>query len=108
MLTVRWDNEALNDLIETLDYIEQHNTVAANKLKINIEKTAESLADMPYRFPNGRVSNTREVVVHPNYIIVYMVSDNYGYVQSKVGSCCFSAMTPSSVISTMVEITSMD
>lgn len=77
MLTVRWDNKALNDLTEILDYIDEYNSVAASKLKVNVEKMAESLADMPYRFPNGRVSNTREVVVHPNYIIVYMVSSNY-------------------------------
>lgn len=77
MLTVRWDSNALNDLTDILDYIDQYNPIAASKLRINIEKMAESLADMPYRFPNGRVSNTREVVVHPNYIIVYTVSSNY-------------------------------
>lgn len=77
MLTVRWDNKALNDLAEILDYIDEYNSVAASKLRINVEKMAEGLADMPYRFPNGRVSNTREVVVHPNYIIVYTVSSNY-------------------------------
>lgn len=73
MLTVRWDNDALNELTEILDYIDEYNPTAASKLKNNIEKMAESLADIPYRFPNGRVSNTREAVVHPNYVDVLAV-----------------------------------
>ena len=31
---------------------------------------------MPYLFRPGRVSGTRERVVHPNYIVVYQVGDD--------------------------------
>lgn len=75
VLTVRWKIDAIADLSEILDYIEIYNPIAALKLRNIIENTAESLANMPYRFPRGRVLNTREVIVHPNYIIVYSVDD---------------------------------
>ncbi len=32
------------------------------------------LAEHPYLSPAGRVSGTRELVVHPNYLIVYRVA----------------------------------
>lgn len=65
VLTVRWNKQAIIDLGETLDFIEIYNQVAALKLRNIIENTAESLATMPYRFPRGRVLNTREVDCSP-------------------------------------------
>lgn len=31
-------------------------------------------AEHPYLFPSGRVPGTREIVAHPNYIVVYRVA----------------------------------
>ncbi|SAK72380.1 translation repressor RelE [Caballeronia hypogeia] len=39
-----------------------------------IEEAPRSVAIASYLYRNGRVSGTREVVVHPNYIVVYAVS----------------------------------
>lgn len=66
MLTVKWKNSAQIDLAEIVGYIEQYNQAAAVKIRLLIETTAESLAEMPYKFPRGRVPNTREVVVGAN------------------------------------------
>ena len=76
MQTVRWSDEATTDLVEIIDYIEQRNAPAAQNLFEAIVQSAQSLPLMPYLFRLGRVSGTREHVVHPNYIVVYQVGDD--------------------------------
>ena len=76
MPTVRWSEEAATDLVEIIDYIEQRNAVAARDLHLSIVQAAENLPQMPYLFRRGRVSGTREHVVHPNYIVVYQVGSD--------------------------------
>ena len=75
MQTVRWSDEATTDLVEIIDYIEQRNVIAAQRLHAVIVQSAENLPFMPYLFRPGRVAGTREHVVHPNYIVVYQVGD---------------------------------
>ena len=41
-----------------------------------IVQSAENLPLMPYLFRPGRVPGTRELVVHPNYIVVYQVGSD--------------------------------
>lgn len=74
MLLVEWKLDATLDLIEIVDYIEQENPDAAEKMERLIRESAERLTDMPYINRAGRVAGTREKIVHPNYIIVYRVS----------------------------------
>ncbi|SOB77093.1 addiction module toxin, RelE/StbE family [Marinobacter sp. LV10R510-11A] len=71
MLTVRWSEEATSDLIEIIDYIDQRNPIAALSLHSEILRTVESLPAAPLIFKGGRVTGTREAVVHPNYLVVY-------------------------------------
>nr|WP_150303330.1 type II toxin-antitoxin system RelE/ParE family toxin [Pseudomonas saliphila] len=73
MLTVRWSEEATSDLIEIVDYIDQRNHIAAASLHAEILRTVESLPTAPLIFRDGRVSGSREAVVHPNYLVVYQV-----------------------------------
>ena len=73
MRTVRWSEEAIFDLVDILNYIEQRNAAAAQALQAAVVQSAESLPHMPYLFRPGRVAGTRELVVHPNYIVVYQV-----------------------------------
>ena len=73
MQTIRWSDEATTDLVEILDYIEQRNTPAAQNLSAAIVQAVENLPLMPYLFRPGRVPGSRELVVHPNYIVVYQV-----------------------------------
>lgn len=75
MQTLRWSDEATTDLVEIIDYIEQRNAGAAQSLLAAIVQSAENLPHMPYVFRLGRVVGTREIVVHPNYIVVYQVGD---------------------------------
>ncbi len=75
MLIVRWNDEAIGDLAEIIDYIEERNDIAAMKLKADIIAVAERLGERPFLYRPGRVSGTREAIVRPNYLIVYKVGD---------------------------------
>jgi addiction module RelE/StbE family toxin len=76
VLSVSWKTDALYDLVEIVDYVEQRNPVAAANLHADIVSVAESLPNHPYLYRRGRVPGTREAVVHPNYILVYLVGEN--------------------------------
>lgn len=73
MLLVKWRPEAIVALTEIIDYIEQHNPISAASLHRTIVAATEHLSSMPYGFKQGRLSGTREMVVHPNYLVVYRV-----------------------------------
>lgn len=73
MLPVLWSDEASLDLVEIIDYIEQRNGPAAQRLLTAVIEAAESLPRMPELFRPGRVPGTRERVIHPNYVLVYRV-----------------------------------
>jgi toxin ParE1/3/4 len=70
---VRWLERASRDLQSVVGYIAEHNAVAAQKLKDDIERQVLALENFPYLFRPGRLPGTREIVVHPNYIVVYRV-----------------------------------
>lgn len=71
VLTVRWSEEATSDLIEIIDYIDERNPIAAWSLHSEILRTVEGLPAAPLIFRGGRVTGTREAVVHPNYLVIY-------------------------------------
>ncbi len=75
MLTVRWTDEAVTDLADILAYIEPRDAQAAIRLQSDIEAIAERLGERPYIYRPGRIPGTREAVVRPNYLIVYLVGD---------------------------------
>jgi toxin ParE1/3/4 len=68
MLLVDWKDEALDDLALIYFYISQRNPIAAVSLRQTIIDAAEKLPLFPYLYRSGRLSGTRECVVHPNYI----------------------------------------
>lgn len=80
MLSVSWRPLALDALVSIVSYIEQFNATAADNLKTEIEDTTEALIHHPYLYKKGRVVGTREIVVHPNYIVVYKVTESVIYV----------------------------
>ncbi|HGY0542078.1 type II toxin-antitoxin system RelE/ParE family toxin [Escherichia coli] len=41
---------------------------------------ADSLAGQPYKGRNGRVEGTRELVIHPHFVLVYEVDSQWGKV----------------------------
>ncbi len=68
---LEWSAFAREDLLSIIDYISDDNLAAAIKLKTEIEARVAALAKRPKLYRIGRVSGTREMVVRPNYIVIY-------------------------------------
>ena len=64
---------ALADREAILQYIAQDNITAAIQLDQEFEAKAEIARQRPTPYKEGRVKGTRELVVRPNYVMVYRV-----------------------------------
>lgn len=74
-MLVEWRPAARRNLRKILIYISERNSRAAFELNAAIEAATSALPQHPYLYRYGRVAGTREVVVHPNYLVVYQVTD---------------------------------
>lgn len=72
-MRIEWSREAQEELWNIIDYIDDRNPQAALILQRGIETAVHSLSLNPFMCRLGRVDNTREIVVHPNYLIVYRI-----------------------------------
>ena len=66
-----WTPEALDDRRAIYDYIEADNPRAALTLDELFSEKVSLLIDHPGLGRIGRVTDTRELVVHKNYILIY-------------------------------------
>ncbi len=66
-----WTPEARSDRKSIYAYIERDNPKAASDLDELFAKRAAHLVSHPTVGRPGRVANTRELVAHPNYILIY-------------------------------------
>jgi len=73
VLVVRWTQEALKELEQILDYIAFDSGSAAERLSHQLNQSIRVACEFPNGFKPGRIQGTREIVAHPNYIIVYRV-----------------------------------
>ena len=71
MLALEWRLAARADLLAIVDYISDDNPDAAQRLKDEIEAKVAKFQARPKLFRPGRVPGTREMVVRPNYIVIY-------------------------------------
>jgi len=74
---LEWKATAVADLLAIIDYISDDNPNAAQALKDEIERQASRLPEQPKMYRTGRVGGTREMVVHPNYIVVYAEDETF-------------------------------
>ena len=65
---------ALTDRDAILVHIAQDNPTAAINQDIEFETKAENARKLPTLYKPGRVKGTREIVVRPNYVMVYRVN----------------------------------
>lgn len=72
---LEWREVARADLLAIVDYISDDNPDAAQRLMDEIEDKASKLLIRPKLYKPGRVAGTREMVVRPNYIVVYAEDD---------------------------------
>jgi len=74
MLPVIWRQTAREDLAKLLRHIALEDPQAARRLKARLESVVLPLSEHPYLYRVGDVPGTREIVAHPNYIVVYRVA----------------------------------
>ncbi|TRD17811.1 type II toxin-antitoxin system RelE/ParE family toxin [Palleronia caenipelagi] len=54
-----------------IGYIAENNPDAAQALKDEIEDKTSRLPEHPQIYRPGRVGGTREMIVRPNYVVIY-------------------------------------
>ena len=74
MLPIHWRAQARSNMMELIRYIAQEDPLAARKMKDRIESSVLPLSEHPYLYRPGREPGTREIVAHPNYIVVYRIA----------------------------------
>jgi toxin ParE1/3/4 len=72
-LIVEWRALAREERISLFDYIAADNPGAALELDDRIERQTDALSDHPDLYKAGRVRGTREMVLTPNYVLVYRI-----------------------------------
>lgn len=73
MHRLEWKKQANNDLVKIVVHIAEDNQVAADQLADLILGKTEQLREHPELYRAGRKRGTREMVVHPHYIVIYRV-----------------------------------
>lgn len=73
-MILAWKPLALVDRERIMEYIAADNPVAAIELDLAFESHADALPLHPTMYRPGRVKGTREIVVHPNYVMVYAIT----------------------------------
>jgi plasmid stabilization system protein ParE len=86
MMEIFWTMLANQDRKCIREYIAEQNLMAAIELDERIGYSASSLAGQPYKGRNGRVEGTRELVIHPHFVLVYEVNSQWGkvYIPARV------------------------
>ncbi|HES75441.1 MAG TPA: type II toxin-antitoxin system RelE/ParE family toxin [bacterium] len=71
-----WTQEALEDRRIVYSYIEAENPRAAINIDELFAEKANLLRQHPHLGRTGRIENTREFVVHNNYLLVYNIKND--------------------------------
>lgn len=71
MPEIVWRQTARDDLRSIIDYLAADSPAAALALWEEIDKKVARLGQDPQLYRRGRVAGTREMVVRPNYIVIY-------------------------------------
>lgn len=73
-MQIEWLKKARTDFTKLTAYIAKDNPDAASNLRDEITTKVEALPDHPKLYKVGRIKGTREMVVRPNYVVVYKES----------------------------------
>ena len=71
MPDLEWKATAIADLLAIIDSISDDNPAAAPALQAELAAKTSRLPEHPQMYRVGRVDGTREMVVRPNYIVIY-------------------------------------
>lgn len=75
-MIVFWTPEAEQDRSDIMDYIAADNPAAALHMDLLFGEAAARLADHPFMGKPGIIPDTRELIPHPNYRLVYTINQD--------------------------------
>ncbi|KPY57583.1 hypothetical protein ALQ08_200255 [Pseudomonas syringae pv. delphinii] len=73
-MQIIWRQRARMSLAKIIRYISNEDPQAAQAILERLQSAILPVADHPYLYRPGRVPGTRELVAHPNYVLVYRVA----------------------------------
>ena len=74
MRVVRWEADARLQYLDILSYITDRNPDAAFWLDQEVSRKLELLRKFPELGRPGRVAGSRELIIHPNYLLIYRIA----------------------------------
>lgn len=74
-MKIEWTETARQDRRNIYDYLDERNPIAAIEMDDLIEEKTDLLIDNMLMGRSGREKGTRELVVHPHYVVVYDFKD---------------------------------
>ena len=80
-LELHWNPKAYEDRAAIMDYIAEDDPLAALELDELLEQRAAALPAHAELYRQGRVAGTRELVIAPNYVVVYRIRPAEGVVE---------------------------
>ncbi|MBR8297486.1 type II toxin-antitoxin system RelE/ParE family toxin [Burkholderia cenocepacia] len=80
-LALHWNPKAYEDRAAIMEYIAEDDPLAALELDELLEERAAALPAHAELYRQGRVDGTRELVVAPNYVLVYRLRPAEGIVE---------------------------
>lgn len=75
VLDLIWEADAADHLDAIADFISLQRPAAADHLLQAVHGAVERVRHFPESGRIGRVAGTREIIVHPNYVVIYRVTD---------------------------------
>jgi toxin ParE1/3/4 len=75
MRNLIWRLEAADQLDAIVGYIADRSPIAAYDLEARIKQSVQRLCETPHIGRPGRVVGTRELIVHPNYVVIYALDE---------------------------------
>jgi toxin ParE1/3/4 len=77
LLPIFWRTCARDDLAQIIRYIAHESPPAARRMKRLLEEAVLPAAEHPYLYRHSeRAPGLREIVAHPNYVVLYHVMAN--------------------------------
>jgi len=73
---VLWAREAEQDRADIMDYIATDNPSAAIRMDQLFGEAASRLTDHPHMGKPGHIPDTRELIPHPSYRLVYTINQD--------------------------------
>lgn len=75
-MALKWTKTALRSVDEIAEYIAKDSPARATSFVLELKTAVQNLQAHPSMGRAGRVSGTRELVLHKNYIAIYRVRDD--------------------------------